>query len=353
MFLNSWQQELDEVSGDLLTIPETAHYAGLAVAEVETLLERGRLREYIFKGYRFVSIGSLEQYLMQMRGKIMGSNPLKNPVENPFKGVNPILHTLFQLKDTGLTHKSFQTPYITHLSDTLNELLMGSPYFALTEDRVSIGGRDFYPDVVVKDNEDDETELEYSSGGIASPDLVIELPRIAVNVLIGRMQGDRIYPVTAIELLSPTNLDRTSRIDEFNAKHQQLLAHGLNVVTIHLLHIFPPTLEDIPRYPDDPDSTPYHLTVTRPQNISETGSYQTHVYRFGLDTPIPTIALPLIEEEKIVVSLDLPYQETFVKGRFNHQIDYAALSPNLLSKFREADRHYLEQRLTEISQMYA
>jgi hypothetical protein len=350
MFLNPWQQELDVVSADLLTLSEAADYTGLLIAEIETLIEHGRLREYTFKGYRFVSIGSLEQYLMEIRGKAMGSDPFKNPVENPFKGVNPIVHTLFQIQGVKLKHKAFQAMYITHLSDMLNQQLMESHYFAMPEDSVSVTGRDVYPDVVV---EGDESELEFSSVGVSSPDLVIEIPRIAVNVLITQKQGNTVRPVTAIELLSPTNLDRTSRIDEFNAKHQQLLAHGLNVVTIHLLHMFLPTLEDIPRYPDNPDSAPYHLTVTRPQDVSEYGNYQTQVYRFGLDMPIPTIALPLIGEEKIAVNFDQPYQETYVKGRFNHQIDYAALSPNLLSKFREADRHYLEQRLTEISQMYA
>jgi hypothetical protein len=289
---------------------------------------------------------------MELHRRAMATKSSKNPIENPFKGVHPILHTFFQMRENNFDHKSLQAPYTSFITRRLNQQLDGSDYVARTDASVHISGRTIFPDVLVKGEE--ESEFPSSSGGITPDLMILDIPRLTTNVLIGQRtpQSDVIRPVTAIELLSPTNLDRTSRIEEFSHKQSRLLEHGINVLTLHLLQMLPPMQASIPRYPDDAEATPYHMTVTRAQDVHESGHYETYVYRFGIDTPIPTIAIPLLGNDQVVFNFDEPYQETFISERFNKDIDYESISPQVLSKFREADRLYLEQRLVEIRENY-
>jgi hypothetical protein len=282
----------------------------------------------------------------------MTPKPSQNPVQNPFQGVHPILHTLLQMEESSFDHKIFHSAYATQLSQRLNDQLMA--YFARVEGKIDFAGRMPHPDTLLKNKPIQAWHFPLSAN-IATPDLVITLPRlsIATDILIGRTDNQGGFqPITAIEILSPAQLDYESELEAFRNKHEGFLASGLNVVTVHLLQTFPPITEDIPRYPDQAGSMPYHLTMARPQDLSEAGNHRMQVYRFGIDTPIPTLAVPLLGEDKIAVDFDTPYQITFTKTRFNQQIDYEAISPQVLSKFSATNQSYLERRLEAIRQSY-
>jgi hypothetical protein len=117
-------------------------------------------------------------------------------------------------------------------------------------------------------------------------------------------------------------------------------------VELHYLNTYPPFLEKIPFYPEEADAKPYHIAVTRPRT-DMFPPYPSYVYLFGIDEPIPNIAIPLLGEDQVIFSFDQVYQHTFEQEGLGQDVNYDQLPESVTQTFTLEERHKIE----EIAQM--
>src|SRR5205823_1539424 len=128
-------------------------------------------------------------------------------------------------------------------------------------------------------------------------------------------------PITRVELLSPANKPPDGSYHRtYEDKRKETLAAGLNLVEIDYLHQTPPLrpLQELVRtyspkgvQSRETDAVAYYVAVTRPHPLESHPSRQglqlttdVDIYRFGVDQPIPTIALPLSKADP-AIAVDL------------------------------------------------
>jgi hypothetical protein len=156
--------------------------------------------------------------------------------------------------DAGTFH-AFHTAWITHLSETLNNGLLPSDYYALTEQPAVWGAR---------------------------------------RMSIRHVSGHRI--VALVEIVSPANKDRVSHVTEFVDKVEAALWQGIHVL---LIDLFPPG-------PHDPqgmhaalwerfDDEPYVLPSGEPLTLaSYFAGPRPEAYLEHLAVGSPLIEMPLL-----------------------------------------------------------
>ena len=118
--------------------------------------------------------------------------------------------------------------------------------------------------------------------------------------------------VTVIEILSYSN--KTQGIDKrarYLAKRHDLLKNGIHLVEIDLLRWGQRVVAGLP-------TPPYHILITRADEQP-----QGRVWSFSRAEPIPTVPLPLIEQDEYV---PLPLQEAYATiyqaRNFYNRLDY-------------------------------
>jgi hypothetical protein len=137
-------------------------------------------------------------------------------------------------------------------------------------------------------------------------------------------------PITRIELLSPSN--KIGRgYAQYHQKRLATLKAGISLIEIDYLHETPPTLNHIPSYADKQGGAfPYHISISQPIPSFERGTSAT--YGFFVDMPIPTIPIPLSNNQQVMLNLDEVYQKTFLSiNLYRHLADYSALPPRFES----------------------
>ena len=87
------------------------------------------------------------------------------------------------------------------------------------------------------------------------------------------------------------------------------------------------------------------LSILRGPNVLPQ-HHQTDVFRFGINQPIPTIALPLLASESVVCDFDAVYQYTFNEG-FAGEVDYN-LEPLRMETYSAADQSRIYQHIQQL-----
>ncbi|MCU0480380.1 MAG: DUF4058 family protein [Anaerolineae bacterium] len=255
--------------------------------------------------------------------------------QNLFIGVHPYINSWLQTpSDTeGLSGwGAFHASHVVIIAEVIQSVLP-EHYVAFAEQSIQLTGWDWDSGQVERPRKPDVTILQSrpSSGftglqNAPTPTMVFDLdepeefPEPMKRVVIREFRDGRIgRPVTAIELLSPTNKLPKSDYYHYQRKRQEVIISGVSLVEIDYLHESRPIIAQIPHYPDQPNSHPYYILVTdvRPTQFRKTAN----VFAFGLDEPIPHIPIPLAGDESVILDLMQAYQLTLARGAWLRLVD--------------------------------
>ncbi|MHB1559421.1 MAG: DUF4058 family protein [Isosphaeraceae bacterium] len=226
--------------------------------------------------------------------------------------------------DTATFH-DFHNSWIIHLKETLNGGVLPPDYFALSDQR-SAG---VIPDILTLNLPGNGTSTNpvatAGPGGIAVAEAPPRIGRKLVadsdavyrfrrrTLVVRHVSGNQV--VALLEIVSPSNKDRPSTVQDFVSKVDAALAQGIHVIVVDL---FRPGKHDpegmtgaiwanIGSEQDEvPSSQP--LTLCSYRAVVPVEAYIEHV-AFG--QPLPDMPLFLDAETYINVPLETTYQAAF------------------------------------------
>lgn len=266
---------------------------------------------------------------------------------NQYRGVNAHLHSYFQAQGGW---SSFHTNFIAALARDLNAHL---PEGFIVDIEQSLQIRELHPDSGERLRRP-EPDLTIYRTREDTP--VAGLPGAAVTLtqsiaetldwtedlyysalVIYRALPDSVLgaPVARIELLSPTNKQGDGYI-QYREKRFAALKSEVALVEIDLLHETPPVVKGLPPYPTHPDSRAYHITVSDPSPSFGEGLAQT--YAFHVDSPLPTVAIPLGSGSNLNVDFERVYVDVFNSlSAYSRRVDYESL-PLHMERYSGSDQ---------------
>ena len=272
---------------------------------------------------------------------------------NPFPGMNPYVEGF------GLW-PSFHNTVVTYLSVALGRQLR--PEYRVTlEERVHVlmdpdsngsGNGRRVPDVAVLTGAGVGARVgagvavaaSAGGGGLRFPAPARSADAIAVRLPTPDLFKERYLEVrrvsnrevvAVIELLSPTNKDRSGRKEYLN-KRAAVLSSLAHLVEIDLLRAGPrmPVIGAVP-------DAHYRILVASAHRTEPVAD----LYAFGIRDAIPEFVLPLAQDaEGIAVNLNAVVNQVYADGSYDLDIDYAQDPEPLLS---DDDRAWLDAMLRE------
>jgi hypothetical protein len=285
--------------------------------------------------------------------------------KNQYRGVNAHLHSRLQAQGDW---ESFHGNYITFLGAALNQALPPG-YVARTERSIQI--REFHPDsgeeILLKKKPDVAIYTHHPpmDAPVLAPELTpsffftVEetlppdpdayLRTIVIHQLLSDQTLGR--AITQIEILSPTNKSADKGYLQYIYKREAILKSDVNLVEVDYLPEGASPLENIPSYRHrDPNAFPYTIAISIPRPSLKEGP--VWVYGFSVDSPIPTLEIPLAEPQTIKVDFASVYNQTFESFQFGYNIDYEQL-PDRFETYSPADQERIRQRMKAIQKAHA
>lgn len=181
---------------------------------------------------------------------------------------------------------------------------------------------------------------------------VSDTPLRAVSIVpFDEETMERGEPVVWIELLSPSNKGDSEDAITYREKRMDLLLSGMVYIEIDYLHETPPTIATIARYYPPGTGTrvkepqPYRIVVANPRPSYNEG--RAKVEGFDVDTPIPTVTIPLQRDEALAFDFNVPYQRTFEESFYGLQIDYSEL-PHNFDRYLPHDQRRIALRMLSV-----
>lgn len=297
-------------------------------------------------------------------------------VKNQYLGINAHLHSYWQ---TVGGWSDFHSAHIADISKTLKAQLLPMGYTTEIEQSLQIRRVDDsreWPesDITIYDLLRDRPptgsmplSAETSTGTIVFPLslLVDENPvseksfgAVAVYEYIPRKR-DRGEPVVWIELLSPTNKGKGADATKYLEKRRTILESGIVFVEIDYLHETPSTFARLPSYgaienngghpqhrTPTQDAHPYRIVVLDPRPTLQAG--KVYLDEFDVDTPIPTVPIPLNGNDQLLFDFGIPYQKTFEEELYGLEfVDYQEL-PQHFVRYQPADQACIAARMLTV-----
>jgi hypothetical protein len=238
-------------------------------------------------------------------------------MKSPFPGMDPYLESHWLDVHSSL---------VTDARNTLNQLLP-EDLAASSEERVSVESSDdardhqYYPDVrVFKPGGGVKAttyELDPAGGVIVAPvRLLVQLePMTERYIRIVETGTERL--ITIIEFISPSNKIGRA-VKEFRANRRELLEANVSFVEVDLCRTG--DWEELlhPWHCKPKDVSTYRVIVRTPGNPGE-----AFLYPISLRAPLPSIAIPLRPDERMVM-LDLQplIERAYVGGRYGRRLNY-------------------------------
>lgn len=279
---------------------------------------------------------------------------------NQYQGVNAHLHSYFQAQGGW---SSFHTNFISVLARDLNTRL---PEGYIVDIEQSLQIREIHPDSGEKIRRPEHDLTVYrtrESASVSETGMTATLTQAIPDTLdlsedlyysalvIYPAETDAVLgqPVTRIEILSASNKQGEGYL-QYREKRYAALRSGVALVEIDLLHETPPVVKGLPRYPTHPDSHAYYVTVSDPTPSLEEGLAQT--YAFAVDSPLPTITLPLGAGSTLRLELNPIYHEVYFSlSAYSRRVDYAAL-PLHFERYSPADQARIQQRMAAVQEAH-
>jgi hypothetical protein len=281
-------------------------------------------------------------------------------VRNQYRGINAHLHSYWQAVGGW---SRFHSNHISDLLRALRPQLLPLGYDADLEPSLQIrrldgGGADVRPesDVTIYDLDPARARLpRRAASGTGVAELVLPLSDALFGEPLSEKQYgaigifefvpgklDRGEPIAWIELLSPSNKPGGRDAREYFDKRLTVLESDLIFIEIDYLHESPSTLPGLPSYrpqrgrPGDDRAHAYRVAVIDPRPDLRRGMVRAR--EFGVDVPIPTVAIPLSGNDTLAFDFGQPYRKTIEETLYGLQlVDYRELPANF-------DRYSLEDQ---------
>jgi len=281
-------------------------------------------------------------------------------MQNPYPGINPHLNSRLQQQGGGWRgfHTRFLAHFYTFLENHLPENYLVAPEEALQigvyeHESDSVQTQNTVPDLLIRrDPQSQPSTATPVAGSLSTPTFTLDLKlpeeKPLTALVIYREGSTQMLPVTRIELLSPANKSGGSHYRSYMTKRTSTLAADIRLIEIDLLHEQPPLLEVIPDYrTGEPDSYPYHVLVSNPSPSSNQKG-KTLVYGWYVQDRLPTIPIPLFEDDQIVADLNPLYQETVNERFLQAVVDYNEL-PEKFDTYQERDQQFIREKIAQIA----
>jgi len=273
------------------------------------------------------------------------------PRQNRYPGINAHLNSHLQTEPGGWA--SFHSEHIIDIRRAITAHLPPG-YYARSEKSLQISGYiqgdlttqvRMKPDVSVYHDPATQTGTAAGSEAVASPSRVLAFSEIvfdlednpsAVTVYKVREDTGQGDPVTHIELMSPANKGGSPYAAQYAAKRQTTLRSGIHLVEIDYLHHQGPLLPQMPDYTQSaPNATPYSVLV------SDVRRAETQIYEIGVLAPLPTLALPLANEDTVRLNLNTAYNRTYESLDGIPLTVDESVDPSALDRYTKADQQAL------------
>jgi hypothetical protein len=276
-------------------------------------------------------------------------------IRNQYRGVNANLHSRW-LAEGGWNN--FHNVHISNLVRMLRPLLLPMGYTATIEDSLQI--RRLADDLPQTPRADMLISREFSTQpySFSSPpamaaeltieDLLLDLVETEKPyraVAIAPREGSNATPIAWIELLSPSNKGKHRDAMIYQDKRDSLLDAGMVFVEVDYLHDTPSTFAALADYTlrNDRDAFPYRIVVLKPHPDSRRGVALP--IEFRVDVPIPSIAVPLKNDESITIDFGAAYRKTYEEIVYGLEyVDYAEL-PQHFDRYRPGDQLRIVRRM--------
>lgn len=248
--------------------------------------------------------------------------------QNVYNGVNAHLHSLLQTPGTDESPspwRGFHNQYITYIMEALNAALPVG-YVAVNEQSLQM---EIVEQAVASPVSGTPT-LELTVVETLAPDNSIDAVRVyrqSEHSLWGR-------PVAHIELLSPSNMPGGTNFTAYMTKRTATLRSNIPMIELDLLHESPSAIHKVPLYPTETGSFAYAIVVSDPRRTVE-GRVQ--VYGFAVNAALPTVPIPLLDEDELAFNFGEPYQVGYERGPWHKLVDYSQ-QPVRIETYQKQDQ---------------
>jgi len=280
-------------------------------------------------------------------------------VKNQYRGINAHLHSLWQGQGGW---QEFHTRHIVKLADALKPLLLPLGYTAAIEAslqirRIDPPGGTQYPesDITIYDLQAErparQTLPTSAAGELTLPlvDAVLSQPiseHAAQAIKIYERSSKQGEPVVWIELLSPSNKPGGRDAERYQSKRETIIANDILFLELDYLHESPPTINGLPDYRISDEAHPYHIIVIDPRPTLQTGVVR--VQGFSVDDPLPTINIPLNDDDVLAFDFNTPYHQTISDALYGlESVDYSQLPLNF-EYYHPNDRQRIVNRMVAV-----
>jgi len=281
--------------------------------------------------------------------------------ENRYAGVNA--HLQSHLQSPGGDWASFHAAYITYITEWLaNNLPKG--YRALSEKSLQLYEIDSRgderrsttrPDVGIYRKSDFLSSYPQSISPIENTLVIPALDTLSDEespqaIMIVRIDKEKRFLVTRIELLSPANKPPESHATQYLIRRDETLRAGINVIELDFIHEQCSPVPAIPCYVHrDKLSAPFLIMATDVRASLAQGT--TSIYRVHINEPIPLVRVPLANHDVIDVDFGSIYHKTYaVNPVFGEDlVDYAELPPRF-DTYTSEDQARIRDVMSHIAQ---
>lgn len=213
--------------------------------------------------------------------------------QNQYIGINPHLQSLLQTQPNFWVR--FHNLHLEHIIDKLNQILPDD-YQAFRVDTL-FSQRTLNNNKILPNSEPSAVLIKQITASDSHS-----------------LWDKRITRITRIELLSPCSKLGGSAFHDYVQRRGEALEKGMVLVELDYLHETPPLMRGLPVYhptvlPSPYKASTYNILVCDARLGSD--FLGETVYSFSVDKPIPTISIPLADDEKIDLPLDEIYQYAF------------------------------------------
>lgn len=259
-------------------------------------------------------------------------------MSNPFPGMNPFLEgQMFPDLHSSLAQaiKAELMPQLTPRYFARTEI------YTVTDTEPGLDIGIMYPDVGVFDNSDKnrlkEPVLVYGNRSVLTPPTSIIKSIIPVEVripylVIKTQENNQL--ITAIEVLSPVN-KRGDGLAKYKKKRLKTHAAGVHLLEIDLLRRGTRAITH-----KEINDAHYLVSLWRGQ------SNAVDVWSIGVREQLPTIPVPLLDDEFAVLDLQKIYQKTYEINQYNLGLNYRKTPPP--PKFNVSDLEWIELQIQNL-----
>ncbi len=238
---------------------------------------------------------------------------------NLYPGVNPHLNSYLQ-NQTGW--KNFHNAYVNALLRYATAHLPDG-YFAVSEQSLQVGTIDD-PEITVAEQEYVASVLIYSGS---------ELPG---------------QPIMRFELLSPANKPPGSHHNSYALKRSKTLFAGLRLIEIDFLHQQRPVIDAVPSYKHGHEgAAPYTILYSDPFPTIQDG--KVYVYSVGVVDALPTLRLPLLNDDVFSVDFGEAYNDAFAASGLHFIVADYEQEPENFAAYTPDDQAKILAQMAKIA----